>query len=129
MVEPIIRLVVLWTVPEDAVGMDSYYESSHLNLVRRLPGLQGVDVSLLRSREYSRMAELYFSDVAALKKAMSSDAGVAVADDTKRIEASFNVSQRSFIAVTPVGNSGPMNTAKDQAGRALPIPPVEIVKP
>jgi uncharacterized protein (TIGR02118 family) len=119
------KLVVLWTIPEDPDAMAAYYDDRHVGLVREIPGLQRFEVSVLRSREYSRMAELHFADMLTLKRAMSSESGLAVAADSREIELTFGVSQVSFIAVTSSEDMSSQNTASQGISAA----PVEADRP
>lgn len=86
-----VKLVVLYTQPDDPNGFDEHYLGVHGPLVDTVPGLErwegarfvaaadGGDVS------YHRMAELYFTDQASLQAALGSDEGKATAADYGRI--------------------------------------------
>jgi uncharacterized protein (TIGR02118 family) len=80
-----VKLVVLYTQPEDHAAFDQEYTGVHGPLVRKIPGLQrfetGTLVTALDGGEhtYHRIAELYFADQAALDAALGSPEGAAAA--------------------------------------------------
>lgn len=86
-----VKLVVLYTLPDNADAFDEHYLGVHGPLVDSIPGLQrwegarftaaadGGDVGL------HRIAELYFDDQASLQAALGSDEGKATAGDYGRI--------------------------------------------
>ncbi|WP_375501098.1 EthD family reductase [uncultured Jatrophihabitans sp.] len=86
-----VKLVVLYTQPDDAESFDQHYLGVHGPLVDELPGLQNWDTARLVAaadggeQTYYRMAELYFADQDALQAAMSTDQGRATAADYGRI--------------------------------------------
>jgi uncharacterized protein (TIGR02118 family) len=86
-----VKLVVLYTQPDDADGFDAHYLGVHGPLVEQLPGLERWEsarfVSALDGGDqtYHRIAELYFADQAALQAALSSDESRATAGDYRRI--------------------------------------------
>ena len=93
-----IRSLVLWSATDDEDFVRRYREE-HVPLVRELPGLQGVTVSSLRSREYSLLAELHFADIETMKAAFASDAGTALIAHTGQLEAAFTVKAKSIVAL------------------------------
>jgi len=86
-----VKLVVLYTQPDDADGFDDHYLGVHGPLVDQLPGLVRWEsarfVSALDGGDqtYHRIAELYFTDQAALQAALGSDEGQATAGDYQQI--------------------------------------------
>jgi uncharacterized protein (TIGR02118 family) len=86
-----VKLVVLYTQPDDADGFDAHYLGVHGPLVEQLPGLERWEsarfVSALDGGDqtYHRIAELYFADQAALQAALSSDASQATAGDYRQM--------------------------------------------
>jgi uncharacterized protein (TIGR02118 family) len=80
-----VKLVVLYTQPEDAAAFDQEYTQVHAPLVAKIPGLQrfeaGTLVSALDGGEhtYHRIAELYFADQDAMNAAFGSPEGAATA--------------------------------------------------
>jgi uncharacterized protein (TIGR02118 family) len=82
-----VKLVVLYTRPDDPAAFDEQYASVHAPLVGKLPGLQrfetGIFTLALDGGElpYYRIAELYFADGAAMNAAFGSPEGAATATD------------------------------------------------
>ena len=86
-----VKLVVLYTRPDDPSAFDRHYFDTHMPLVNVVPGLQRAEtgrmVAALDGGEqtYYRVAELYFADQAALEAAFGSDQGKATAADYQKI--------------------------------------------
>lgn len=86
-----VKLVVLYTQPDDADGFDEHYLGVHGPLVERIPGLERWEgarfVGALDGGEqpFHRIAELYFVDEAALQAALGTDEGKVTADDYQKI--------------------------------------------
>lgn len=86
-----VKLVVLYTHPDDPSAFDQHYFGTHAPLVRAVPGLQrfesGRFVAALDGSEqtYYRIAELYFADQEALQAGLGSDEGKATAADYQKI--------------------------------------------
>ncbi|HZC71229.1 MAG TPA: EthD family reductase [Jatrophihabitans sp.] len=86
-----VKLVVLYTQPDDADGFDEHYLGVHAPLVEQLPGLVRWEGARFTSaldggeQTYHRIAELYFSDQAALQAAFGSEEGLATAGDYQQI--------------------------------------------
>jgi uncharacterized protein (TIGR02118 family) len=86
-----VKLVVLYTPPDDAESFDEHYLGVHGPLVDKLPGLQKWDTARFvaaadgKEQTYFRMAQLYFADQDALQSAMNTDEGKATAADYGRI--------------------------------------------
>ncbi|HXZ65738.1 MAG TPA: EthD family reductase [Streptosporangiaceae bacterium] len=82
-----VKLVVLYTPPDDRAAFDEHYIGVHGPLVGKLPGLQrfetGTFTAALDGGElpYYRIAELYFADRAAMNAAFGSPEGAATAAD------------------------------------------------
>lgn len=82
-----IKLVVLYTRPDDPPGFDEHYTGVHAPLVAKLPGLQRFETGTLTlaldggELPYYRIAELYFADRAAMDAAFGSPEGAATAAD------------------------------------------------
>lgn len=97
-----VKLVVLYTRPDDADAFDRHYLATHMPLVDRLPGLQRAEtarfVAAADSGEqtYYRSAELYFADQGALAAAFGTDEGKATAADYQSIAPPGS---RMFVAV------------------------------
>jgi uncharacterized protein (TIGR02118 family) len=86
-----VKLVILYTHPEDAAAFDQHYLGTHMPLVNQIPGLRrfesGRIISALDGGEqnFYRIAELSFADQAAMDAAFGSDQGRATAADYRRI--------------------------------------------
>lgn len=86
-----VKLVVLYTQPDDADGFDEHYLGVHGPLVEKIPGLQRFEGARIVAapdggeQPYFRIAELYFSDQAALEAALGSAEGHAIAADYQQI--------------------------------------------
>jgi uncharacterized protein (TIGR02118 family) len=86
-----VKLVVLYTHPDDAEAFDRHYLDIHMPLAGQVPGLlraeAGQVVTALDGGEhtYYRITELYFASQAALGAAFSSAEGKATAADYQKI--------------------------------------------
>jgi uncharacterized protein (TIGR02118 family) len=86
-----VKLVVLYTQPDDAAGFDDHYLGVHGPLVDSIPGLERWEsarfVGALDGGEqtFHRIAELYFADEAALEAAFGTVEGQTTAGDYQKI--------------------------------------------
>jgi uncharacterized protein (TIGR02118 family) len=86
-----VKLVVLYTHPDDPDAFDRHYLDTHVLLVNKIPGLQRAETGRLvaaidgSEHTYYRHAGLYFADQAALEAAFGSDEGKATAADYQKI--------------------------------------------
>jgi uncharacterized protein (TIGR02118 family) len=86
-----VKLVVLYTQPDDAAAFDEHYLGVHAPLVHTLPGLQRFESGKFTlaldggEQTYHRIAELYFADQAAMDAAFGSSEGAATAADYGQI--------------------------------------------
>ena len=86
-----VKLVVLYTQPDDPTAFDQHYTGTHMPLMDKLPGLQRAETGRLVTaldggeQTYHRIAELYFADQAAMGAAFGSDEGKATAADYQSI--------------------------------------------
>jgi uncharacterized protein (TIGR02118 family) len=86
-----VKLVVLYTQPDDPDGFDEHYLGVHAPLVEAVPGLQRFEGARLVAaadggeQTYFRIAELYFADQSALESALGSSEGKATAADFQKI--------------------------------------------
>ena len=82
-----VKLVVLYTQPNDHAAFDEHYLGVHAPLVAKLPGLQRFETGTIAmaldggEHTYHRIAELYFADDAAMQAAFGSPEGSATAAD------------------------------------------------
>jgi uncharacterized protein (TIGR02118 family) len=85
-----VKLVVLYTMPEDPEAFDLRYRDVHGPLVEQMPGLLRWDTSRVVAAPdggdltYYRIVNLYFADDASLGASVSSEAGQATADDFQK---------------------------------------------
>jgi uncharacterized protein (TIGR02118 family) len=86
-----VKLVVLYTQPDDPEAFDQHYLQAHVPLVHAIPGLERAEtgrfVTALDGGEktYYRTASLYFADSATMQAGFGSDAGKATAADYQAI--------------------------------------------
>jgi uncharacterized protein (TIGR02118 family) len=86
-----VKLVVLYTQPGDATGFDEHYLGVHGPLVEKIPGLERWESARIVAapdggeQTYYRIAELYFTDPAALEAALATEQGRATAGDFQAI--------------------------------------------
>ena len=82
-----VKLVVLYTQPDDRAAFDEHYLGVHAPLVGKLPGLQRFETGTFTlaldggEHTYHRIAELYFADQDAMNAAFGSPEGSATAAD------------------------------------------------
>jgi uncharacterized protein (TIGR02118 family) len=86
-----VKLVVLYTRPDDPAAFDEHYGSVHMPLVAKLPGLLRAETGTFSAaldggeQTYHRIAELYFADQASLNASFGSPEGGATATDYGQI--------------------------------------------
>ncbi len=86
-----VKLVVLYTHPDDAGAFDEHYAGTHRPLVDKIPGLQRTETGKVGAaidggeKTYYRITELYFADNAALQAGFGSEEGTATAADYQKI--------------------------------------------
>jgi uncharacterized protein (TIGR02118 family) len=86
-----VKLVVLYTQPDDADAFDEHYLGVHGPLVDALPGLARWESARFLApadggeQTYHRIAELYFTDEDAMRAALASDESRATARDYQQI--------------------------------------------
>ncbi|HTZ93571.1 MAG TPA: EthD family reductase [Streptosporangiaceae bacterium] len=86
-----VKLVVLYTQPENPAAFDDHYLSVHMPLVAKLPGLLRAETGTVTAaldggeQTYHRIAELYFADQEAMGAAFGSAEGAATAQDYGQI--------------------------------------------
>jgi uncharacterized protein (TIGR02118 family) len=81
-----VRLLVLYNPPEDAVAFDKYYNEIHIPLAKQLPGLVRYTISrnLAANAQYYLIAELDWEDMASAQAAMRSPEGAATTADVAK---------------------------------------------
>ncbi len=86
-----VKLVVLYTQPDDKAGFDEHYLGEHGPLVDKIPGLESWEGAAFVAaadggeQTYHRMAELRFTDMDSLQAALATDEGKATAADYQQI--------------------------------------------
>lgn len=86
-----VKLVVLYTQPDDADAFDRHYFDTHMPLAHQIPGLQRAETGRITAaldgggQTFYRVAELYFADQAAMDAGFGSDEGAATAADYQKI--------------------------------------------
>jgi uncharacterized protein (TIGR02118 family) len=96
-----VKLVGLYTQPDDVDSFDKHYLGVNGPLVDKIPGLQRWEGARIVAapdggdQTYFRIADLYFSDQAALQAALGSNEGQATTGDFQQIAAPGS---RLFIA-------------------------------
>ena len=85
-----VKLVVLYTQPDDPDVFERHYADVHIPMVRKIPGLERGETGVFIAEAdggdpiFYRIAELYFPDRATLDKALATpEAQAAVADYQK----------------------------------------------
>ncbi len=86
-----VKLVVLYTQPDDAEAFDRHYSGTHMPLVTAIPGLQRTETGKLVAaldggeKTFYRVTELYFANQEAMGAAFGTDEGKATAADYQAI--------------------------------------------
>jgi uncharacterized protein (TIGR02118 family) len=86
-----VKLVALYTQPDDPDVFEQHYRDQHLPLVHAFPGLQKVETGRIIAEAdggdplWYRVTEMYFADRDALDAALASKHGQAAAADYAKI--------------------------------------------
>jgi uncharacterized protein (TIGR02118 family) len=86
-----VKLVVLYTHPDDADAFEKHYAGTHMPLVGQIPGLQRTETGLVGAaadggeKSFYRITELYFDGPEALQAGFGCDEGKATAADYQKI--------------------------------------------
>lgn len=81
------RIVALYNAPKDPAAFDTYYETKHIEIAQRMPGLRSIELSkgpvvtTAGDSTYHRVGTLRFDSMDDLQKAVSSPEGQATAAD------------------------------------------------
>lgn len=79
------RLLVLYPEPADRAAFEQHYRDVHLPLCARLPGVRQISFAIGFDRSpYFAVFAATFDDAEALRAALDSPEGQAVADDVPR---------------------------------------------
>lgn len=81
-----IKLIALFTQPPDTGEFDRHFFDIHLPLVRKIPGLENIEVTTVTGvppggTRYHLVAEMTFASLDAMNAAHASPEGKAVARD------------------------------------------------
>jgi len=81
-----IKLVALFKRPEDVEEFDRHYEETHTPLMRKVPGLERMEVTrklkaFRGEPDYYLIAEMYFRDRESFDAAMASEENRAAGKD------------------------------------------------
>ena len=86
-----VKVVVLYTHPDNADEFDKHYFDVHMPLVNQLPGLQRAETCKVataldgKEQTYYRITDLYFADQESMGAAFGTDEGKATAADYQQI--------------------------------------------
>jgi uncharacterized protein (TIGR02118 family) len=86
-----VKLVVLYTQPDDPDVFEHHYAGTHMPMVHKIPGLQRAETGRFIAEPDGgeatlyRTASLYFADRAALDQALASPEAQAAAADYEKI--------------------------------------------
>jgi len=99
-----VKLIALYRKPTDTASFDKHYDEVHIPLVRRIPGLQKLEITNITGAPigetgYYKMAEMYYESLDALNAANASPEGRAAAKDLMSFAA--NTVSLFFGEVTP----------------------------
>ena len=81
-----IKLIALWTPPDDQGGFLADYDATHVELARAVPGLTSFEASTSLDGKYLRVAQLAFDDMDAFVAGMGSPEGAELAQDSDRLQ-------------------------------------------
>jgi len=84
------RFIILWGTPTDPEAFDRHYREVHIPLARQLQGLRRYTLSRdavrIRGEEpYYQVGELDWDDMTALRSAVDSELGRALAEDVDHL--------------------------------------------
>jgi uncharacterized protein (TIGR02118 family) len=95
-----VRLLVLYNPPEDAVAFDKYYNEIHIPLAKQLPGLlrYTISKSLAANAQYYLVAELDWADMPSAQASLRSPEGTAASADMAKFATTGAVSMLFEVA-------------------------------
>lgn len=81
-----VKLVALYTQPDDVAAFERHYREIHTPLVRKMPGLKRLEIAHTTGApggppRYYMVAEMYFDSREAMMAALGSPEGKAAAKD------------------------------------------------
>ena len=103
-----LRLIALYSTPDDTDAFDAHYRETHVPIVERYPNLRDLRLTKPvgvagRASPFYLMAEMFFDSQADLDEALASDAGAESARDLRNFAAA---GVAMFIAPAPAGADG-----------------------
>lgn len=81
-----IKLVALWTEPDDTDAFVDDYALRHFPLARAMPGLRSAQAYRVIRGPFHWIAELCFDDLAQLDAARMSEVGLRLTEDARRLQ-------------------------------------------
>lgn len=80
------RIVALYPAPQDPAAFDTYYETKHVEIAQKMPGLRSIELSKgpvisPTGGEYHRVGTLRFDSWDEMQKSIESPEGQATAAD------------------------------------------------
>ena len=81
-----VKLTVLYGLPDDAEAFEDYYAKSHLSLAAKIPNVQRFESGKVAAPDggsppYQRIAELWFESASVMQESLASPEGKAATDD------------------------------------------------
>jgi len=88
------KLIALYKKPEEVTDFDRHFDSVHIPLIRKVPGLRKLEVTRITGApigesKYHAMLELYFDDRDAMDRSISTPEGKAVLRDVMSFASSL----------------------------------------
>jgi uncharacterized protein (TIGR02118 family) len=83
----VIKLTVLYGHPKDPPAFESYYNSTHMEIADKIPGVTRWELTRFTGAAdggkptFYRMAELYFPDLEQMETSLQSPEGMATLND------------------------------------------------
>lgn len=95
------RLVGLWTRPDDVDAFEREYLGSHLPKVEALPGHTGARSSRCIDGPFFRLTEVDFASLDAIHAALQGDHGRQVMEDAQALATKFGVRLDVLVVADP----------------------------
>jgi uncharacterized protein (TIGR02118 family) len=96
-----VRLVGLWTAPEDKDAFEREYLGSHIPKLERLPESRGVKTSRAFDGPYFRVTEVQFDSVDDINTALAGDVGQQVLTDARTLAEKYGVRLEVLVVAEP----------------------------
>lgn len=89
-----VKLIAIYTRPDDVEAFEKHYREVHTPLVRKMPGLRRLEISRITGApmgepRYWLLAEMYFDNTEALHAALNSEEGRAAGKDLMSFAARY----------------------------------------